>query len=95
MPGYPSVSNPRLGLLRSSESAMISDPDRSLLTKKIAPPPSFAVLSVIRVPQTRSVYVLPSFAIAPPFPPPGVPACAGFAPSQIASLCENTELSTV
>ena len=60
IPGKPWVSKPRLGFRRSTERSMISEPERSLLTKKIAPPPSLAVLSVISVPHSRSVNVLPS-----------------------------------
>ena len=39
---------------------MWSVPVRSLLTKKMAPPPSLAWLSVIVAPATCSVIVLPS-----------------------------------
>ena len=42
MPGSPGVSKPRLGLCRSVERQGRSVPVRSLLTKKIAPPPSRA-----------------------------------------------------
>ncbi len=49
MPGYPLVSNPSLGLFRNVDPLIDSVPVRLLLTKKIAPPPSFARFPVIRV----------------------------------------------
>jgi hypothetical protein len=42
------------------EPVTVAVPVRSLLTKKIAPPPSAAELPVIREPAIRSVNVLPS-----------------------------------
>jgi hypothetical protein len=42
------------------EPRTVAVPVRSLLTKKTAPPPSAAVLPVIRDPVIRSVKVLPS-----------------------------------
>ena len=48
MPG--SVWKPSLGLPRSVELRIVRLPLRSLLTKKIAPPPSRAWLRVIVVP---------------------------------------------
>jgi hypothetical protein len=47
-------------LALSTELEMPSVPVRSLLTKKIAPPPSLALLSAIRLPHTRRLKVLPS-----------------------------------
>ena len=44
MPGRPAVSNPSLGLCCRTLSLIASVPVRSLLTKKIAPPPSAARL---------------------------------------------------
>ena len=49
-----------LGFWLSNESLMISEPVRLLLTKKMAPPPSLAVLPVIFTPHRLSVNVLPS-----------------------------------
>ena len=44
MPGKPAVSKPALGLAQRVESVRASVPLRSLLTKKMAPPPSLALL---------------------------------------------------
>ena len=59
MPGW--VEKPSPVLLRRIESTISTSPVRSLLTKKIALPPSwFEVLPSIRVPSTWSVISLPS-----------------------------------
>ena len=60
IPGNPAVSKPALGFMARTELLIDKVPVRSLLTKKIAPPPSLAVLLVIFVPHRLSVYVLPS-----------------------------------
>ena len=51
---------PRLGFRRSVESEIVMVPVRSLDTKKIAPPPSRALLSSISTPSSRRVKKLPS-----------------------------------
>ena len=58
MPG--SVSKPSLGLSRRVEERISRTPLRSLLTKKIAPPPSRAWLPVILVPASSTRKSLPS-----------------------------------
>ena len=58
MPG--SVSKRSLGLLRKVDERIVRTPLRSLLTKKIAPPPSRARLPVIRVPASSTRKSLPS-----------------------------------
>src|SRR4051794_24091883 len=93
MPGNPAVSKPALTLWRKVDESADIVPVRSLLTKKIPPPPSFAWLSGRIEPLTSRVKVLPSSAIAPPFPPPGVPGRAGFAPRPTAVLFVSTLLS--
>ena len=60
MPGKPAVPKPRLTLRSSVDDVMRSSPVRSLETKKIAPPPSFAVLSRTMLPARSSVNRLPS-----------------------------------
>ena len=58
MPGE--FSKPSLGLRLSLEERISRSPVRSLLTKKIAPPPSRAWLPVIVEPATSTVKSLPS-----------------------------------
>jgi hypothetical protein len=53
IPGKPRVSNPALGLPRSTLSMIDIVPVRSLLTKNTAPPPSAARLPVIVVFSSR------------------------------------------
>src|SRR5580693_2517914 len=51
MPGYPCVSNLPLVFIESVEFWMTRLPEPSLLTKKMAPPPSVAELLVMLTPQ--------------------------------------------
>jgi hypothetical protein len=95
MPGSPAVSKAPLTLRRRIELSMASVPVRLLLTKKMAPPPSLAWFSSMTLPAIRNVIWLPSRAMAPPLPPPGVPGCAGLAPWPVAWLWVKTLLSTV
>ena len=61
MPGRPRVSNPSLGLRWAATLPEIASvPVRSLLTKKIAPPPSAAWLSRSALPAIVSAMRLPS-----------------------------------
>ena len=60
IPGKPWVSKPRLRLWFSFDCVMRNSPVRSFDTKKIAPPPSLAVLSRTMLPARSSVNRLPS-----------------------------------
>ena len=60
MPGRPAVWNPSLRLRSRTLFLIASVPVRSLLTKKIAPPPSAARLSVTELPVIVSSKRLPS-----------------------------------
>lgn len=60
MPGSLAVSNPSLGLRRRVERTIRIVPERSLLTKNTAPPPSLAWLSSIVVRRNVRVNLLPS-----------------------------------
>src|SRR5258708_2883922 len=68
IPGKPCVSNMPLLLLLRNESWMTREPLMSLLTKKMAPPPSFAVLSVIFTAEGGGVYGVALLEVAPAAP---------------------------
>ena len=78
-------------VVRRVDERISRTPLRSLLTKKIAPPPSRAWLRTILVPAIKTRNSLPS-ATAPPEPPPGVPGREGLAPRPIARLPTKTLL---
>ena len=95
MPGSPVVSKPLLGLARRVERSMRNVPERSLLTKKTAPPPSRARLSLDQgAAQPESELVAVQVRSRRRFPRPWSRGAPGWHHEPTARLSRKTLLST-